>query len=443
LKQRSLRSSMAVTVTGNGLTSLLWLVSGMLAARLLGPGGRGELAAIQTWGLFLGGFAVLGMPDALVYFTARDPARSASYTASAVLLSLLGAVPFLCLAYLAMPLLLSAQSPSVVGEARLYLLIVLSAIVGHVPLNALRGRSDFVVWNTLRVFGTTLTLLPLLLAWMLNHRTAEFVATMNLILWGAAFSAVVLLVLSWRVSGPYKPEVRSWRPMLSFGLPSLMTILPQNLNLRLDQMLMAAVFAPQLLGLYVVAAAWAATMVPLFQAIGIVLFPHVASRATRDEQVPAFTRVLRFGVPLALLAAILLALLTPRGLPLVFGSRFAPSTASAVVLVFAGAILGINQMLEEGLRGLGAPKAVMWSELGGLLVTLVSLGLLLKPMGIMGAAIASLLGYGTVAIQLLYWTRQLTGCTLSAMLLPRGSEILEVLDQGRLWLLGLRRATAE
>jgi len=434
---------MAITVAGNGLTSLLWLVSGMLAARLLGPQGRGELAAIQTWGLFLATFAMIGMPDALVYFAAREPARSASFTVSAVLLALFGGIPFLCLAYLAMPHLLSAQKEEVVFAARFYLLIGLSGIVGQVPLNVLRGRSDFLVWNTLRVIGTALGLVPLILAWLLGHPTAEFVAIASLIFSGALFSVVILWVVARRVPGPYRPKLCDWKPMLSFGVPSSMTLLPQNLNLRLDQILMAAVFAPRLLGLYVVAVGWAAIMTPLFQAIGIVLFPNIASRPTRSEQVPALARIIRFGVPVALLAAGALALVTPWGLPIVFGSRFAASRASAIVLVFGSAILGINQILGEGLRGLGAPRAVMWSELGGLLVTGAALGLLLKPMGIMGAAVASLLGYGTVAIQLLYWTRQLTGCGFSDLLLPSSSEITEVFARACLWLEGLRRVTAE
>jgi O-antigen/teichoic acid export membrane protein len=443
LKQYSLRRSMAITIAGNGLTSLFWLMTGMLAARLLGPQGRGELAAIQTWGLFLATFALLGMPDALVYFTARDPGRTASYTVSAVLIALLGGLPLLCFGYLAMPLLLSAQNHAVISEARLYLLIGVTAMLGQVPLNALRGRSDFFLWNTLRVIGAMLGLVPLLLAWLLNRRTPEFVATTNIFCWGALFSLIIIWTLALRVPGPFQPHLSDWKSMLSFGLPSLMTILPQNLNLRLDQMLMAAVVAPRLLGLYVVAVGWAAIMMPLFQAIAIVLFPHIASRTSRTEQVSALMRVLRFGVPLALISAAGLAMITPWGLPLIFGGGFAASIGSAIVLVFAGAILGINQMLAEGLRGLGSPKSVMWSELGGLIVTLILLGLLLKPMGIMGAALASLFGYGTVTIQLLYWTRELTGCAVSELLLPTGSEIVEVLGHARVWLHGLCRVAAE
>ncbi len=199
-------------------------------------------------------------------------------------------------------------------------------------------------------------------------------------------------------------------------------------------MLMAALLAPRLLGFYVVAVAWAGIMTPLFQSVAIVLFPHIASHRTRAEQVSLFARVLRLGFPLALSTASLLALITPWGLPLIFGTRFGTSIPSALVLVFAGAILGINSMLEEGLRGLGAPKAVMWSELGGLIVTFLILLVLLKPMGIMGAAIASLLGYSAVAIQLLYWTHNLIDCSVSSLLFPSMSEAIDILTEMKVWL---------
>jgi antigen flippase len=434
---------MAVTIAGNGLTTLCWLGSGMMAARLLGPTGRGELAAIQTWGGFISILAMMGMPDALVYFSAREPARAGAYTFSAIVLALLGCLPLLAIGYLAMPALLSAQSSTVVTEARIYLLLGFASAVGQVPLNALRGLGDFVVWNGLRIVGGLCSVVPLILAWALHHRTAVFVANFNLIIFGAVFAGIALLTVSFRIPGPYRLERKMWKPMMAFGLPSVVTVVPYSLNLRLDQMVMAVIFAPALLGLYVVAVAWAAIMSPLFQAISIVVFPHIASHTIRDKQVSALTGILRLGVPLAVVVAAGVALVTPWGLPLIFGRVFAAAEAPAVVLVFAGAILAINQMLEEGLRGLGSPKAAMWSELGGLVVTLTLLALLLKRMGIMGAAIASLLGYATVTIQLLYWTRELTGCTLSAILLPSGSEVAEVFYRARVCLKGRRRATAE
>jgi O-antigen/teichoic acid export membrane protein len=443
VKRRSLGHSMAITLAANGSISLLWLISGMLAARLLGPKGRGELAAIQMWGLFLTSFALIGMPDALVYFAARDPDRAGSYSVSAVMLAFVGGMPLLLLAYVAMPLLLSAQNAQVISEARLYLLAGIGAMFGQVALNAMRGRSDFLLWNNLRIIGTFLSLFPLILAWLVHRCSSEFVATMNLIFWGGLYNVIILLLIPFRVPGPYKAEIRDWKPMLAFGLPSVITVLPQTLNLRLDQMLMAAILAPQTLGLYVVAVAWAGTMTPLFQSVAVVLFPHIASQSSRAEQACVFSRMIRFAVPAALCLAGLLATMTPFAIPLVFGRRFQPSVLPAVILVFAGAVLGINQVLEEGLRGLGAPKAVMWSEVGGLIVTFVLLALLLRPMGIMGAAIASLIGYGAVAIQLVYWTRSATNYDISDFLLPRRSEMIQVCVRGRLMLRGIYGALAE
>jgi O-antigen/teichoic acid export membrane protein len=441
-KHRSFSRSIGLTLAGNGAISAIGLVSGTLAARLLGPTGRGELAAIQMWGLFLTSFALLGMPDALVYFAARDPARSASYSASAVTLALLGGMPLLCLAYFAMPLLLSAQNAQVVSEARLYLLVGITAMLGQVPLNAIRGRSDFLLWNSLRVIGTILGLLPLVLAWLLHRCTSEFVATLNLIFWGVLYNLIILLLIPFRLPGPYQPNFRDWKPMLSFGLPCVVTVLPQTLNLRLDQMLMAAILVPQTLGLYVVSVAWAGIMTPLFQSVSIVLFPHIASNSSRTEQAVVLGRIVRLGVPFAVCLAGLMALITPLAVPLIFGVRFQASVASAVVLVVAGAVLGINQLLEEGLRGLGAPKAVMWSEFAGLILTFLLLAFLLKPMGIMGAALASLLGYSAVAIQLFYWTHILIGCSISSLLFPSVSEALDILGEMRLRLKNFGRAIA-
>jgi O-antigen/teichoic acid export membrane protein len=443
VKRLSLGRSMIVTIGGNAVSSMFWLASGLLAARLLGPSGRGELAAIQTWGMALSILAMLGMPQALVYFAAREPEQSASHTTSAMIIALLGCVPVLVIGYLAMPWLLSAQRPAVASTARLYLLIGIVSAIAQVPLNALLGRRDFFAWNGLRILSSVCWLLPLLLAWGCDRRSAEFVADMNMIFFATIFTTGVWVTIKTRIPGTYRPKLSSWKPMLAFGLPTVISTVPQNLNLRLDQMLMAGIFAPRLLGLYVTAVAWSSIVNPLFQAISVVIFPHVAAHVTREAQVSSLTRILRLGIPMAILVAGGVAFITPFGISFLFGHRFDESRAAGVVLVFAGAILGINSMLEDGLRGLGAPKATMWSEFGGLIVTVLLLALLLKPLGIMGAAIASLVGYATVAIQLVSWTRQLTGCTFSALLFPRGSELLEVYDRAWLSLRSAGKATAD
>jgi O-antigen/teichoic acid export membrane protein len=126
---------------------------------------------------------------------------------------------------------------------------------------------------------------------------------------------------------------------------------------------------------------------------------------------------------ISFIVAVILMTLTVPMVPLLFGERFATVVPAALVLVVANAVAGWNSVIEEGLRGLGHPIAMMWAELGGLAIMAVSLLFLLKPLMIMGAALASLLSYTTVSILLLTYGRRLTGYSLATLLCPTSREI--------------------
>jgi len=73
--------------TNSALTAVA-VATGVIAPRLLGPSGEGELAAIQTWPMLLGTLAMLGLDSALVYFIARDPESGKQLTATATVIGL-------------------------------------------------------------------------------------------------------------------------------------------------------------------------------------------------------------------------------------------------------------------------------------------------------------------------------------------------------------------
>lgn len=416
-------SSALMTAGTNAILAGFGLVTGVLAARLLGPSGRGELAAIQTWPNFIAIIAMLGMPEAIVYYVARDPDGTGRYLASAMTLALISGLPFLVAGYLAMPLLLSAQSAGIVAGARWYLLMVpVYALVG-MPYDSLRGRGDFSIWNGLRITPVAGWLTVLVLAWLLGRAQPRFLA-------GAYLCALSLLVIpvGWvvirRTPGPFWPQIRHWKPMLGFGLPCVISAMPQTLNFRLDQMLMAGLLPARVLGLYVVAVAWSSgATAPLLSALGAVLFPRVASQPTRERQATALAQGSRMAMLASLVIAVAVIVLTPQMVPLLFGMKFAAAIPAALVLAVAGAISAFNSVTEEGLKGLGCPSAVMWAEFGGLVVTAVSLWLMLRPLEIMGAALASLLGYSAVAILLVTAERSLTGYSLASLLCPTVGEV--------------------
>src|SRR5437899_3096533 len=107
---RASQRPLTQTVATNIGMALVNAAPGIIAARILGPQGRGALAAIQTWPSFLGSLAMLGMPEALVYFTAKDDKRGGRHLGSAMALALTALVVMMAIGWVAMPLLLSAQS---------------------------------------------------------------------------------------------------------------------------------------------------------------------------------------------------------------------------------------------------------------------------------------------------------------------------------------------
>ena len=71
----------------------------------------------------------------------------------------------------------------------------------------------------------------------------------------------------------------------------------------------------------------------------------------------------------------------------------------------------------------------MWAELAGAVVTAITLFPLLIRFQILGAALASLIGYGTVLLVVLYRATNLTGCTVRSLLYPTHEDFVFAASQ--------------
>jgi O-antigen/teichoic acid export membrane protein len=414
-----------VTGVTNVILLMLGFCTSVFAARLLGAEGRGELAAIQTWPTFVASLAMLGLADSLVYFSARDPARAGQLLASSMWLGLVSSVPFTAVGYIGLPILLAGQPASVVRAAQLYLAIVpLFALVG-LAYHPLRGRGDFVGWNALRLTLAASWLALLITAWALSRGEAEFLARAYLWVLASLFVPVMCFV-ALRVPRPLWPDPRMFRPLLGYGWRSLMALAPQMLNQRLDQMLIVMLMPLQELGLYAVAVGWSSCVQSLLSALAVVFFPQVASHDAYEDRRAVFAQGIRVAVLIAAATAVVVAIITPIGMLMVFGSDFAGATLPAVVLIVAAAAAGLNLVLEEGFRGLGSPGVIVRAECLG--VVMMALGLLglLKEFGIFGAAIASLFGQLGVSGALFVTARQVTGLRVRDLLWPDAGELREI-----------------
>src|SRR5947207_255785 len=189
--------SVAITLVTNLALAMLGAATGVLAARMLGPAGRGDLAAIQTFPGFLAVIAMIGLPEALVFFTAKHHEDAGRFLGTSVAIALLASLVGMIVGYVAMPFVLAAQQPSVIADARLFLLIVPVSALAGLPFHALRGSGHFGWWNALRLTPSISWLIILLSALALGVASATTLANAYLI--ALALTALPLALVTRRL----------------------------------------------------------------------------------------------------------------------------------------------------------------------------------------------------------------------------------------------------
>ena len=384
----------ASTAFANAALAAIGLLTGTLAARMLGAEGRGELAAAQAWPLFLATLGSFGLTEAIAYFAAQAPSRARATLATGLLL----AVPFTVLAVAAglwlLPRMLRGQATEVQQIALLSLALVPLLTLSVAPSQALRGVGHFRSWNALRLITPLAWLATLMAVQGTSHAN---VPTLALGFIGATgLAACVSHVYAWRMlSGPSAPNRHLVRPMLAYSTPTMMAAMPQWLNLRLDQLIMIVVLDIRSLGLYVVAMAWSTAVQPLATVIAHGAVPALASAQDRHRKARL---VYRAGAVVAIATSLVVLAATPMMLPLIFGAEFRSALPAALVLVIASGITSLNSVGAECLRGLGRPRSVLRAECVGLAVTAIALPALIPLAGIVGAACASVLAYSATLI---------------------------------------------
>jgi O-antigen/teichoic acid export membrane protein len=356
---------------------------------------------------------MIGMPEAVVFFASRTPKRTGQYLIASLTLALASGLIFACAGWTMMPWLLRAQSTEVVMAGRVFLVVIgLYAFVG-LPHQALRAIGAWHAWNALRILPSLGWLLMLLVViWVPQWATPLMLSRLFLMIQLLVIVPIVL-VLRRYVRGPYHIQCADFSPLLRYGAPTVLSILPQTLNLRVDQLLMAAFLAPQALGYYVVAVTWSNAASPIFSALGPVLFPHLSAMSDRKQQGQLINRLLPRTALCIIALTCLLLVVTPLFLPVLFGSLFQSAIPAALILVVANAFNSFNQVLGACLQGLGQPRLILVAETVGLAATFLALAVLLPLKGIIGAALASLIAYIIVSCVLFFLLRHVVKVELA------------------------------
>ncbi len=414
-----------ISLLGYGFVPLLGIVSSILAARVLGPSGRGELAAVQVVPGFLTVFAFWGCGQSVPYYTARSPERVGLIVGSALLLGLAMCLPAILIGAPIQAFVLADFSDPVRSAGYLFLLFPICNVLNAMSWGALQGKKHFLQFNLVRVQPQIIFVLVIISATLL-HRPSVFAIIVAYLL----LTLLICATTSWLVYWKYCAEVLSVsretvRDLFKYGTFSAGAFLCSALNQRVDQAFIAAMLSKEDLGIYVTAAAVSFAIAPMASAFGAVLIPRLAPGIV-ENSCQQLGRLLRWYVVFVFAIVFLIFCLIPILIPLLFGNAFEPAIHIARILIVAGGFLSLSAVLSDIFRGLGNPAVALYAELSALGMTVIGLFASLSRLGIVGAAFTSLVSYLVSCTVLIILLLRLHPKVLNGWLAAYGEDLVVI-----------------
>jgi O-antigen/teichoic acid export membrane protein len=338
----------AQTFAATAVITGMGIASGILAARLLGPTGRGELAVIVFLPMLLSTVGVLEIPRSVAFEVGRsselEPVVLVTSFWLAIGLGLLQGALFLAL----LPVYLSPDKLQLFSASRWFLLYLPAVFVTTTLMGSDQGRGRFGRFSILLALPGTLYVGAILLAWTIGRMTPAafaFGVLASMFITGIFRAAMSLETLS-----TTKPSWGIAKRLFNRGFTYYLPAVAGLLLLRCDMFLAVRFLSVATIGLYAVAQA-----IAMGQLATVSPFVHVSFAAVAAEhERSAVRRTILHHFRLAQLVIVTLGAITATAAPLVircfFGSRFLGATSATLLLIAATATSGMAQVLDQCMR---------------------------------------------------------------------------------------------
>lgn len=393
----SLRSISSVTLYVNFAIVIFGFATSVMASRWLGPAGRGELAAALAVSTLLPYIASMGFVSSVLYHSAPNHEGASRTLGTALPIGAAQAVSFGAAAWFLLPVIMRHQSARVVTGAQISLVAMPANLLVLYLLGTLQGHLRFAPFNTLRLVLPLGSLLGLVGLKLSGHLSARSMLAVYVVLPFVLLAATSAYMIANEMVTDLRPQALVVKRLFSYGFRAQAGDLANSLNIRLDQVLIAAWLPVEQLGYYVAALGGGSIVGMLGYSIQLVLQPRLLNELTESGR----TRLLKQGIYRYLAASVIVSLLMigalPVAIPRIFGIGFTEAVLSSQLLVVAALILGLKSVLAGAAHAYGLPWLASKAELAGLVVTIVTLAIFVPTLGIEGGALSSILAYAVQA----------------------------------------------
>ena len=368
------------------------LVSGVVAARALGPDGRGVAFALVTISQLAGFLFAMGVAQSLSYFIARRPEDGPSLLTTWALMLLPLTALAIAISQLLLPTIFATDGDQAIAIGRWFLFTIVLVVGLELSYGLLLGIHDFVFYNALRLMQPVLTAVSFVVLWPLDALTVE-----TALIAANACSGLVLvagMVRAIERIGVGPPALRLGATSLWYGIRGQGSTVATHVTARLDVAMLPAFVSTASVGIYSVATNVSLIVYQLANTFAGLVLPAAAGDPRRGPI--KVIGSLWASLAIAGVLALALALFARPLLGLVYGDAFRDA-AEPLILILPGAVLFAgSSILTAGIYAAGRPFTATLTQLLGMLVTIAGLFAFLRVGGITAAALVSSASYGTI-----------------------------------------------
>lgn len=409
----TVRRAWLLSTTTTMTLGLVALVTSPLAARFLGPEGRGRLVVLQVMPQFLADLAAIGLPFAIVHFGAKSSGSAMTLMRWSIRPALIGsAVTFTigqCVA--------SSLTSGVDADTRLlriYLFLCPVVAFTTVAQEMFRGSGAFGAWSAIALARG--------LSWpaAVVIGIARPEPDLPIVVYSHLALSVAVLVGSQiaarrrfrhALATPHDGE----RAFVAYGIQSIASTIPRSASAKTDQLLMTTLVSKSDLGLYAAAVGWGLITIPAMRGLANITMPLVSGAATNHLAARARQVVLTGLAGGALLTVVCVPATLLLWVP-VYGDDYRPALTAAVVMIPAAILLEYGLVLSNVLRSLGNPMRVAVLDIAVVTLSVIGVLAVIPVSTVLGPAIVSLLAYAVAALLYINQIARAIGAPIRSML---------------------------
>ena len=376
------------------------LLGSVIVARVLGPTSKGIVDLFNLLQSFISEFGMLGFNSGLLFYLAnrRRPLEEVHGTGVAFSLGVGSLTAFA--GWLALPLLRDLL-PGLPDWAILLALFMAPAILYRlIWSNLMTGINRAVDSHRLGLGMAVISSAGIVTLWLLealNYRSAILL-----------FAGVVLLhaSLAFRIllskGEGLQPSRRLGAESIRYGAVIYIGFLANVLHFKVDQVMLNSLLGTAAVGIYTVGVRWAEMLFLLDNALIASSLFRVSSGDTGDSY-RLSQRLFKAQLMLSGASGLALALMAKPLILILYGSEYSGSVLPLVILIPGVVAWSLAKVLSQHIV---YKRGKQWITTAIALVGIgmnIWLNLLMIPqMGVAGAALASMISYGTVLLCTLF-----------------------------------------